>query len=326
MINNPQQLFKQKFANEIRYDAEVPLAEVPFKVNMCRNYYSKICIVEGITDIVFYSNINREEFKGTKFISAGKIISRDDVAGKQYVLNAYVLLKNDKNLTKTMNKYIFIVDKDYDGVEYYRPANETQYYNFKSENMRNITLTSGYAFENYFLEENNLIKIFKYFNMEEERSKFNDVYINFLSEVQEFFSWFATVVFAIRKGYHIHLDKNIKCEDIFMFDFSNECIYNKALLEEATEIRKKAVFDCKNNSELKQQQKIFLQKIVNNNYIQGHTIYNLLNSFMKYYYKINLDQYYNNENYINILKLIDIDIIIKLGNGKVITPEKSTNF
>ena len=118
MINNSHQIFKQKFSTEIRYDAQVPLAEVPFKVNMCRNHYSKICIVEGITDIVFYGNIEKDELKDTKFISAGKIISRDDVAGKQYVLNAYISLKNNENLAKTMYKYIFIVDKDYDGIEY----------------------------------------------------------------------------------------------------------------------------------------------------------------------------------------------------------------
>ena len=234
-----------------------------------------------------------------------------------------------------MNRYVFMVDHDYDGIEYYQPKRNSRYEHFLEKDKRNISVTEGYSFENYITTKENIEKIFevvcniKCLDKDKEIEKFNDKYDKFKEEIIEFFSWFACIVYAIKNNY-LRPKGLIKIDDIFNYDFSSEEIYNKKLLKDALEQRKNIIFDdeaylrretkeIKNiRDELKREQKNFYDKIKREDYIQGHTLYNYLAEYFHYYFDYDLRMNSKNERIKDILKRLNINFPINLGNGKKI--------
>lgn len=298
--------FINKFKNEISYTT-VSIMDITAKINLQRRYYSNLAVVEGITDVVFYGNLDKSFFDNCCFIHA---CNGDKTHGKTYVLRAYKKVKDDAILSKQRDKLIFMVDKDYDEAKYYQPKDYGPYELIASEDLKNISVTEGYSFENYFFKENNLQEIFKLGGIEDKYESFMKLYRNFCNETKEFFSWFATYVYAIREGF-LEGCKVINVDDIFDFNLSKEEYYNKKLMQKAIMERKKYIETSCNAELLKRKQKEYLKLIEKNNWYRGHTLYNLLNAFTGY----KLDQYYQNENYIQIINNLDVELNINYANG-----------
>ena len=143
-----------------------------FIINQIRNddKINYICFVEGTTDINFYKNINNIPFSNKEiyyihmlYKKKGGLDISNELIGKKGIITNYFKIKDNKTLNKSLNKCIFIVDHDYDGlVDRKLDDNECN----------NFTITEPYAFENYFLSEDNLKEIFKLFNISDKFDNF----------------------------------------------------------------------------------------------------------------------------------------------------------
>jgi hypothetical protein len=307
--------FNEKIKLHFVYDKDIPFSEVLIKMNQCLYKNNKICIVEGFDDIIFYSNSKMKKIENVRYI-CGKKSSEDIITGKQYVLNACKKALDHQVLSRIISKFLFVVDRDYDYCDTYYEIGLAQYKDttFKDK----LTITKKYAFENYFLELKNLKIIFEYFKIQNELNKFLEKNKQFILETAEYFSWFATIVYAYRLPYMEKAKLNFKNNDIFVFDFSKQEYYNKTIMFKAIEERKRIIFISKYKKLLLQKQAEYLEIIKEQGYIQGHALYNFLKEYLMYFYSVDIRQKYKNDNYINILKKLDVDIELHLGNGQKI--------
>lgn len=317
------------YENNCEDESDIDEGYICMLVNTNLRYYKTIWIVEGKQDVVFYGNINIKMLDKSLFLFATSSEYFKQLVGKQNVLSSYMLIKDNSVLGRNMNRYVFMVDHDYDGIDYYQPRLNSKYERFLDKDKRNISVTSGYSFENYITTKENIDKIFeivcelKGLNKDEELKKFNEKYDKFKNEINEFFSWFACITYATKNNYFRHNLKLIKIDDIFKYDFSSEEIYNKNILKEALQQRKNIIIENTEHlrkeivDELKREQKKYYNKIIEENYIQGHTLYNFISEYFKYYLKFNLRMESKNKIFINkVLNNLNIKFSINLGNGK----------
>lgn len=320
------------FYNGYNIDNDKNESDILMVINIKKRYYERICLVEGIQDVVFYGNIDLKVLNNALILYATNNKDNKQLIGKQNVLNSYLLIRNNDVLNRNMNKYIFIVDHDYDGIDYYQPERYGKYEVFPEKEKKNITVTKGYSFENYFMTKENINTIFeviskeKNFDKNTELVKYKEKYEEFISdEIIEFFSWVACIVYGYRNNYFVKYQSFIKIEEIFNYNFSIKEVYNKELLKRGIEERKKFLYANKTNlanekfNELKKIQRSYYIMIKEKSYIQGHTIYNFLNEYFKYYFDVDLGVYKDNTQLIkSILPKLDIKVDIKLANGKTI--------
>ena len=317
------------YVNNDEDDSNMDESYICILVNTYLNHYKTIWIVEGMQDVVFYGNVKMIDTPMFVFASATE--ESKQLVGKQNVLSSYMLIKENMKLSKCMNRYVFMVDHDYDGIEYYQPRKNSRYEHFLDK--KNISVTEGYSFENYITTKENIEKIFeivcniKGLDKNRELEIFNEKYDKFKEEIVEFFSWFACIVYAIKNNY-IRTKGLIKIDDIFNYDFSSEEIYNKNLLKDALEQRKNVIFNDEAylrkgmteikriRDELKREQKNYYEKIKREDYIQGHTLYNFLVKYFYYYFNYDLRMQEKNEKIKDILEKLNINFPINLGNGK----------
>lgn len=308
---------------KLRYDKDIPISEVLIRINSQLGLYDHFVIVEGIGDIVFYTNSGvLKNIDNLKMIAAPSE-NVDVIVGKKYVINSYQLIKKCP-LGKEMYKYIFIVDRDYNGIERYYDIIQKSFVKLEENEKRCISCTKQYAIENYFLEEKNLKKIFTLFEIDNKFDTFYNEYLNFIKETKELFALVATSIYAIENG--INLNKfAYKMQDVFRFNFKNKYIYNekeyvydreKYIL--AVNERKDSLSKNQHRKELYNKKKEYEENIESNNYIQGHTAYNFLKEYIKTISNniIDIEPIHNRKDYISILKNIDVDIDLKYGNGK----------
>ena len=330
--------FKNYFKSQISYygyenssedESDIDESYICVLINTNLRYYKTIWLVEGKQDVVFYGNINIKMLDNSLLLYATSSEYFKQLVGKQNVLSSYMLIKDNNILGKNMNRYVFMVDHDYDGIDYYQPKLNSRYEHFLEKDKKNISVTSGYSFENYITTEENIDKIFeivcnlKGLNKDDEVGKFSKKYEAFKREINEFFSWVACIVYATKNNYIRRNLGLIKIDDIFNYDFSTEEIYNKNLLKEALKQRKNIVVENTVHlkkeivDELKRKQKEYYSKIIAENYIQGHTLYNFLVEYFYYYLDFDLRIDSKNEVFINkILNNLNIKFSINLGNGK----------
>jgi len=328
--------FTNYFKSQIEYwgykaeeNYENNLIDYCIKMHLCSRTYNLVWLVEGMSDVVFYRNINIKLTDNSFFVFADSKDYNKQLVGKQSVLSAYMLIKKNEQLNKHMNKYIFMVDHDYDGIDSYRPSINSKYEQFSDKDKRNISVTEGYSFENYITTTDNIEKIFeivcsiKGLNKADEIRRFNEKYDNFKGEIVEFFSWYACIVYGCANNLFRYYPSLIKVDDIFRYDFNNKDIYNKDLLKSALQERKDFILSNVQNlrkeyiDELKRKQKEYYKIIVEENYIQGHTLYNFLVEYFKYYLKFDLRMDSRNTEFINrVLNNLKIKFTINLGNGK----------
>ena len=122
-------------------------------------HYDTIIIVEGSSDENFYKNTNIEILNNACYIYAQQ---NEDNVGKKAVIKAYFEIKDLSWRKKFNNSAIFIVDKDFFGIDWRAPAYSriAQEKKAKQEDIDNFTILNCHSHECYFILENNLKQIF----------------------------------------------------------------------------------------------------------------------------------------------------------------------
>lgn len=295
----------------------------PFPVSIATKFYeniehySTIIIVEGISDKDFYKNTNIKILNNAFYIFASQ---NTDIRGKQAVIEAYFRIREWSRGRNTYNNsVIFIVDKDFFGIHWkafaYKKFEEI--YKAKNEDIDNFTILDCHSHECYFILENNLKQIFKLLNIEDKLEHFNNILEENLDDFSEYFAYKSVL-----EDENPNRPKN--CENIegikFNFEFKDDKLtYNKKDLQNGINKMKNSI----NNSELESQYLEMKQKFKTHpELLRGHTLYELLECYLKHYGKT-LKNYkeYNDE----IIKKLEIPLdikILKFDSGKYKLVEK----
>ena len=269
---------------------------IHYKVNQFINQgNNRLCIVEGATDRLFYSNLSNYNIPYKYIYST----DRRGLIGKEAVINSMYSIFGDDKLKNRINKCVFIIDHDYLGA-----VTEENRYN--SSIQERFSITKPYSFENYFLTEENLKKIFDYYNLN-DCDKFIKIYNEFFEEIKEFIRYKYTQV-------RVDMEENIKYKctydniDIFEFSFSNGTYeFDKPkMIAEIISLKRHI-----NNYPIAK--KIYEEDskefVENNTYIKGHDAFYFLQKYLYDIHDIYLDEYC--EDYKELVKILDIDMDIK---------------
>ena len=138
--------FKSCISND-----DMPISTMFFKMSMYINdpNFDNYCVVEGRTDEHFYKHLPVSPFADSKTAFIYKDYEpKSSVAGKSAVIYAFkrFLVKFPSNMKNTM----FIVDHDYDGLDYKK-------YGIADKYRKLIVVLPVYSFENYFLSRENIM-------------------------------------------------------------------------------------------------------------------------------------------------------------------------
>ena len=267
------------------------------------------CFVEGSTDPKFYFNISNYNF--IKKIQYNNYLfvnnSKNENGGKLSVINTYLDIK--ELFSKYMNKCIFIVDHDYYG-----------YSDINLPKNNHISMTEPYSFENYFLIDTNLEKIFIYYNIGDYYNGFYKMFNDFLEQIDDYNNYkFSTTRYFGFEGakfkYHGIYDQN----DIFSFKFSNNSFsFNKdKMIKEINNIKKTIDIWGRNprnnimgvNNDINYTYKKYSKK---QEYFRGHIVYDFLDQYLRQIHNINI-----NNDYDKIVPLLDVKLLkVQDGEGK----------
>ena len=309
-----------------------PISSGILETNIYRNdkEIDYICYVEGPTDSYFYNNIKNEVLNNKKLEFIGMPISSDNISndeiGKEGVIKKYYGIFSMPNYKELLKKSIFIIDHDFEGLvsERYSPI--------ELDNSV-FTITKYYAFENYFLVKRNLKKIFDYFNI--DNNSYND-FVKYLDimvcETSRYTRLKSAVTIACKKGKYQTFLPSSKCiipsgklegkvmkpDNIFHFNFNKKYqhFYNINFLNLQSDAMWNAI---KNNKKILNYFNYESLKFKNKmEFTRGHDVYKLLEEYLKQVHKINISQkrYQKDSRYIEIVKIIDVDINFVNGLGE----------
>ncbi len=285
--------------------------------------YRHICIVEGKTDKSFYENINSYDLKTrVKYLwnfRDEKTYENSDV-GKDAVIGSFISIKKNPKFYSYIDKLIFIIDHDYDGAK-------SMKYEFNLYRENKISITDGYSFENYFLEENNVKKIFYYLGKtDEDILRFEEKYKKFLIDTYEFFRLKSSTIEVKKKGspcydWYIRSYKtsltNIS-KDIFEFNFKNTNYFNITKMYNEINDMRYYVNKTGNYSAKLFYNKYSSSLVLDRKYVRGHEALNFLIAYLRDEFDIELCDNPANKLYCELVRILDINFVIKNGLGEII--------
>lgn len=273
-------------------------------------HYDTIIIVEGSSDEDFYKNTNIETLNNACYIYAQQ---NEDNVGKKAVIKAYFEIKDLSWRKKFNNSAIFIVDKDFFGIDWRAPAYSkiAQEKKAKQEDIDNFTILDCHSHECYFILENNLKQIFKILNIEDKLEQFNNILEENLEDFSEYFAYKSILEDENPKYSKYSRDwENIKGIN-FNFQFRDDkLIFNKDDMQNSINKMKNEIKFSENKSNLEIQYSEMKKKFkVHPELLRGHTLFELLECYLNYYGKtIKNYKDYNNK----IIKEMDIPLNIKI--------------
>lgn len=279
--------FKQRIPNKTSISSVMKYHQVKNS-----DYYENIVFVEGSSDKRFYikTRINELSHKAYYIYSS----QMDEYRGKESVIKAFNLINNDQRIKDGLTKCIFIIDQDWSDIP------------------DGVYATAGHSMESFFLEENNIKKLFSVINDKEDVECFEKIYKRFWYESADFWALKATMVYATDNGIHINYKKRNSFETIFDYAFeNNEIKYNKQLMDAEINSMRQSVLN--NKLLIKYYNKTFKKIKDNRNFVRGHEAFRLLQCFLENKYGLKLDLYSDEEE--NLLKKCIKDFIIGLIPG-----------
>ena len=157
-------------------------ALLKFNTLRIMNPTSNYVFVEGSSDETFYSASNVPGLRdGVYIFNVKEESDTKKEVGKEGVLHCYDQVKKAKNIGSSFKRCIFIIDRDYD------PELLHTEVSLSKDDKDRLSMTYGHSFENYFLEKNNLKKLFSYYTLRNSLSE------NDYKEYMEHFSQFANM-------------------------------------------------------------------------------------------------------------------------------------
>lgn len=315
----------------IKSTIELPCSAGIFEMNIYRNRndIDYICFVEGPTDPLFYENIkntviSKKKKEYIRMLTTDETDSGNNVGKEGVIKNYFNISRKFKDL---LYKCIFIIDHDYEGLV-------SQYYEKEDLNENVFSITPYYAFENFFLTDENLYKIFKHFEIENYYKDFIKFLNQFVDETSNYSRLKSSITIACKKGkYHTYLPSSqtiipygkLKGQimtpyNIFHFNFNNYYphFYNKNFMELKNEDMWKAI---KDSELIRSYYNNETQKFINNrNLVRGHDIYKLLEEYLKQRCGINISQKQldKKSRYKEITELLNIQMQFVNGLGEIL--------
>ena len=266
-----------------------------------------IIIVEGSSDENFYKNTNIEILNDAFYIYANH---NADIVGKKAVIEAYFKIKEYSRRNKFNNSVIFIVDKDFFGINWKARAysNIAKEQRATNEDINNFTILNCHSHECYFILENNLKQIFKMLHIEDKLDAFNNIFEENIDDFSEYFAY-KSILEDENPNYSRDC-MNIKGID-FNFEFKNDKLtFNKDEMQSAINKMQNEIKFSENRTNLEEQYLKMKQSLkMHPELLRGHTLFELLECYLKYYGKtIKNYKEYNDE----IIKRMDIPLDIKI--------------
>ena len=285
----------------------------PYPVSIAQKFVmnSKRCdtiiIVEGSSDKDFYKNTNIEILSDAYYIYANQ---NANIVGKKAVIDAYFRIQEYSRNNKFNNSIIFIVDKDFLGISWKAPAYSDIAKEKKAtnEDINNFTILDCHSHECYFILENNLKRIFKLLNIEDKLEHFNNILDENIDDFSEYFAYKS--ILEDENPNHSRDCENIKGIN-FKFEFRDDkLIFNKVDMQSGIDKMKNEIKYSEDRKNLESQYSEMKQKFVAHpELLRGHTLFELLECYLKYYGKaIKNYKEYNNE----IIKEMEIPLDIKI--------------
>ena len=319
MSNN----FKEEFIGE------TPVWAILFEFNTIRKHLNDgqyYCFVEDKNDAFFYRRIGNNILKEAVF-SVGvndkyKYINDDPrneyntkqiCNGKDRVINTFI--KIDRDLHSQLSKCVFLVDKDFEGAY-------SSKYTLTDEQRNRFTTTSPfYSFENYFLENDNLKKVFQKLEIENEYENFAKLLKKFIIETSDYtklkyVSAMSKMKSSKFKDRSFSYHRTYKPEEIFDFNFNNNPFYYKRKMQIEIDNMQRALSNASENS--KKYYESLNEHINTSRDIRGHDIYAFLKNYLRQKKQIDITQYKNNKTYKGIINVLNVPITIKDGTGKIL--------
>lgn len=282
-----------------------------------------IIIVEGFSDEDFYKNTNIEILKNACYVYASQ---NANIVGKEAVIDAYFKIKEYSRRKIFNNLVIFIVDKDFFGINWKAPAYSriAKEQMATNEDINNFTILNCHSHECYFILEDNLKEIFKLLNIEDKLDDFNNILEENLDDFSEYFAY-KSILETENPNY------SKDCENIkginFNFEFKNDkLIFNKADMQNGINKMKTQIIQISDREKKEILEKQYLemkQKFKKHReLLRGHTLYEFLECYLNHYGKSLKNHQEYNEEIVKRLK-IPLDItILKFGIGKYKIEEK----
>ena len=216
--------------------------------------------------------------------------------GKESVLYCYNFIKNEKSFN--MNTCTFIVDRDYDA--------KLQLIKIPLSNSdkKNLCMTKGHSFENYFLDEVNLKYVFSELGLsDQDLSAFLQRFTKFLESTKSFFSAKAVITEAYSK-LHLHYKKKHDDNEVFSADIKNNNGINSIILKEENSNQKVFIQSNRLEARLKYYENILGQNLAL--YIRGHNVFEYLQAYLQCYHGMNLSSR-NRKIYSDIVKHFQVE-------------------
>lgn len=283
------------------------------KYNTQRTYGETVCFVEGYMDELVYRNSSIDVLnKGVQYNTGNynRIGSRIEEEGKESVIHAYMSIRRTETLKMGLRSCVFIVDYDFEGVT-------SSKYQLTKNQKAGISVTPYHSVESYFVEENNLGILFKKLCLTQHDAEVAYCELEKLSlQTSDFFALRGAITNQIIvgkvEGRMIKIGYKAKYSIKEIFNRENIPFVKEGYLLEEVRAMKKEVFRIPGAKRKYDE----IKKRVNGGppYIQGHTAYDFLYSYLKENHDINLDKEVRNNR--DLIKCLQIDIVIKAGNGK----------
>ncbi len=291
----------------------LPNSVFTYKINSLRNNPSieYFCIVEGKSDETFYNNttISYLNSDKTRYIFSEYSENSNDLAGKSAVVQAFKDYK--RKFPYLMNRCIFIVDHDWDGLDYKK-------YKLSKQDFEGITVTPCYSYENYFLYENNIECIFDYlFGEQNCKVNFKNDLMLFSQELSEYYALKNTYSRcysedALRR---FLIKRNEFCneESIIILNFKENTLIDKSILNQ--EIKTIRSMIAWNNITI-YYYNTYLNAIRNDIMcLKGKILFRFLKQYLLQKSRKDIGPR-NISLYSKLVSKLNIDLDVRFGNGK----------
>jgi hypothetical protein len=184
-------------------------------------------------------------------------------------------------------------------------------YGAKNEDINNFTILNCHSHECYFILENNLKQIFKLLKIEDKLELFNNILDENLEDFSEYFAYKSILEDENPEYPRYSRDwENIKGIN-FNFEFrEDKLVFDKVDMQNSIDKMKKEIQFSENRKNLEIQYSKMKHKFKSHpELLRGHTLFELLECYLKHYGKtIKNYKEYNDE----IIKEMEIPLDIKI--------------
>lgn len=265
--------------------------------------FEHFVFVEGTTDRHFYINTSRDELSKNAYYLYREYDEDavDDLFGKESVLYCLHHIAQDKELSKDLNKCIFIIDKDFDYYGEYIPPN-------LEKTGCIVQKTLGHSMENYLFTANNPRNVLQYVHFPCDVNDFLNKFDEFAKGMSTYYAINSEITGLSRP----HNDRTVfyrhrySKDEILCFDFSKEDFWlGKRKAQEETELMLKEILNKQISTKLADRKKEIIES--NRIFIRGHDAFTFMYQYIKQKFNKEFDIFATNSEYRSLIKELTVE-------------------